>query len=732
MNDQELIQRYSSTKDAAAFGEIVARHAGLVLSVAIRKTGNRELGEDVAQQVFVILSRKAAQLGRHPAIAAWLHRVTVFEAAKALDSEKRRQLRHRAYAQQLSMNYMNYDAPDEWERALPLLDNALNALPTKDRTVILLRFYEKKSHREIARLLGKSEEAIRMMASRALGKLSKMIKSKGVAITASSLTAGFGSKFVETASANVCLHLSKHAIQSTTNTHFLLGQVIQMPRITLGLKSFAVVFVALISIPSWFIGTSFINSQSSTTDSPGTTTVPERNVYGSDPDKRYTLQLEWENAPWNSHLIKVEESPSFSMFDDSRKLRPITISYASIATDEVPQIEGALERLWQEASRLSNEHTYLDPLRDDSALEVLAFRVAPFDASELLQSFLHQIEDIIGPERTVKLLSTFAVHSYFGAFGRLEVLAQVHKKADSTEVFYEQRIPATGKCVNRGNSPLDLFEYFNGKVAKPKPADAAIELAETEASMKGQFAFLGKDLKMTTQAIELIGISSKESALVQNRIEEWFAVITKIAQSHTIEQRAPDGTIGSFKIEPFPEESDSTISDLTQDLTNMIGAESCDLFLNHFPFDNYFAAFGQHRVEVTFKEERSVPVSYSPRLLEPGFGIWAQFVEIDPVTAKPTRSGYTDYKNFTDRYGSFLEIETSSEKLESDESDLSDLPSSNEKEWEEGIEISESAEGEFTRMPTDRGDGEPVYMLKFDDSGLLPSNEEEWGNGVSD
>lgn len=60
--DCQLLLSFARTKDEAAFRTLAERHAGLVYSVARRRTGQHGLAEEVAQNVFAVLARKAGAL----------------------------------------------------------------------------------------------------------------------------------------------------------------------------------------------------------------------------------------------------------------------------------------------------------------------------------------------------------------------------------------------------------------------------------------------------------------------------------------------------------------------------------------------------------------------------------------------------------------------------------------------------------------------------------------------
>jgi DNA-directed RNA polymerase specialized sigma24 family protein len=81
-SDKELLEQFAAARSNRAFAELVERHLGMVYAVALRRTGGDSvLAQEISQQVFIDLARKAGQLLDHPSLVAWLHRTTFFRAA---------------------------------------------------------------------------------------------------------------------------------------------------------------------------------------------------------------------------------------------------------------------------------------------------------------------------------------------------------------------------------------------------------------------------------------------------------------------------------------------------------------------------------------------------------------------------------------------------------------------------------------------------------------------------
>jgi len=167
-DDMELLREYAGSQSETAFETLVSRHLNLVYSSALRQVGDAHLAEDIAQAVFIILARKAKSLGRRTLLSGWLYRATRYACADALKTERRRQNREQeAFMQSLA----NPPAPDVWRQIAPLLDEAMAQLDEKDRNLIVLRFFENKSAREIADALDLEPQAAQKRVTRAVEKL---------------------------------------------------------------------------------------------------------------------------------------------------------------------------------------------------------------------------------------------------------------------------------------------------------------------------------------------------------------------------------------------------------------------------------------------------------------------------------------------------------------------------------------------------------------------------------
>ena len=213
--DQQLLRDYTGRRSEAAFAELVRRHVDLVYSAALRMVRDPHLAQDVTQAVFVALAQNAARLTDRPVLSGWLHRTAQNLAANTVRSTVRRRAREQEAA---AMNeLLAHESDALWEHIAPHLDAALGELAEPDRDVLLLRYFEPKSAREMALTLGVSEEAAQKRVTRAVERLREFFVKRGVTIGAGGLVVLISANAVQAAPAGLAVAISAAAVLAGTS-----------------------------------------------------------------------------------------------------------------------------------------------------------------------------------------------------------------------------------------------------------------------------------------------------------------------------------------------------------------------------------------------------------------------------------------------------------------------------------------------------------------------------------
>lgn len=214
--DQQLLEDYAGTRSEAAFAELVGRHVDFVYSAALRMVRDAHLAEDVTQATFIALAQNAGKLARRSILSGWLHRTAQNIAANTVRSEVRRRARESRYIGAAMSETNATESATLWDQIAPQLDAALAALNDADRDALMLRYFERKSAREMSAILGTSEEAAQKRVNRAAERLRAFFAARGVTAGAAGIIAAIGANAVHAAPPALAAAISTAAFTTTT------------------------------------------------------------------------------------------------------------------------------------------------------------------------------------------------------------------------------------------------------------------------------------------------------------------------------------------------------------------------------------------------------------------------------------------------------------------------------------------------------------------------------------
>ena len=156
---------------AEGLEELYARHAPGAVRLAFLLTSDRELARDIAQDAFVKVAGRFRHLRYPDAFDTYLRRTVVnlctshFRRARL----EREFLQREAAAPQRAAELPELGARDEMRRAL-------QRLPIRQRTAIVLRYYEDLPEEEVAIAMRCSVPAARSLISRGMDTLRSIVR----------------------------------------------------------------------------------------------------------------------------------------------------------------------------------------------------------------------------------------------------------------------------------------------------------------------------------------------------------------------------------------------------------------------------------------------------------------------------------------------------------------------------------------------------------------------------
>jgi len=170
------------TGDEQAFEELIERHQNAVIGTVAKMLGNSSDAEDIAQQVFIRLWKSAPRYQPTAKFTTFLFTI----ARNLVFNESRRRSRKKEYSMDEREDDFHLQTPDT-QNVSPAqgmlhaelqksVDQAIAALPEKQRLAVILRRYEGMPYDEIGRVLELSIPAVKSQLFRARNTLRDSLK----------------------------------------------------------------------------------------------------------------------------------------------------------------------------------------------------------------------------------------------------------------------------------------------------------------------------------------------------------------------------------------------------------------------------------------------------------------------------------------------------------------------------------------------------------------------------
>ncbi len=176
-DDKELLNAFRNEQTREqAFTKIVKKYQEKLYWHIRRLVINHEDANDVLQNVFIKVWNYLDNFREEANLYTWLYRIATNETLTFLDKEKRRSAfslsdHETGLANKLQAE-KGFDANKlEWR-----LQQAIQSLPEKQRTVFLLRYYDEMPYEEMSKVLETSTGALKASYHHAVKKVEEFLK----------------------------------------------------------------------------------------------------------------------------------------------------------------------------------------------------------------------------------------------------------------------------------------------------------------------------------------------------------------------------------------------------------------------------------------------------------------------------------------------------------------------------------------------------------------------------
>jgi RNA polymerase sigma-70 factor (ECF subfamily) len=170
---RQLIRR-AQAGDREAVATLYRAYVQSIYRYVIARVESAQDAEDITAEVFVgmVKSLRTYEITDAP-FAAWLYRLAASRIADFYRAQQRRPVSE--LSENLPDDLMLPEEQMFQQQSFETLRKALKQLTEEQQTILVLRFVDRKSHEEVAAILGKTMTAVKSAQHRALEQLTTIL-----------------------------------------------------------------------------------------------------------------------------------------------------------------------------------------------------------------------------------------------------------------------------------------------------------------------------------------------------------------------------------------------------------------------------------------------------------------------------------------------------------------------------------------------------------------------------
>lgn len=132
---------------------------------------NKELAEEVTQDVFLAIFQKADTFKGTSKVSTWIYRIVVNKSLNYLDKQSRRPTSDEAIDVHHQLDFNHPGVQLKNQEASRYLFAAMDTLPANQKTAFILSYVEGLPQNQVADIMQKSLKSVESLLQRAKGNL---------------------------------------------------------------------------------------------------------------------------------------------------------------------------------------------------------------------------------------------------------------------------------------------------------------------------------------------------------------------------------------------------------------------------------------------------------------------------------------------------------------------------------------------------------------------------------
>ena len=175
LSDAEVVRLYLQTQRPDYFSMLYHRYAPKVFGKCISILKDYDEAKDAVQDIFVKIMTNLANIGERAQFSTWVYSITYNYCIDIIRKKKKEKTLFTDDIER-APDVAAEEVPDEFllEMEVKHLKSVLEILPPGDRMILLMKYQDDMSIRDISEVLDKTESAVKMKIKRAKHKAQEL------------------------------------------------------------------------------------------------------------------------------------------------------------------------------------------------------------------------------------------------------------------------------------------------------------------------------------------------------------------------------------------------------------------------------------------------------------------------------------------------------------------------------------------------------------------------------
>jgi len=177
ISDEDAVDQYILTQNQKYFDVLYSRYSSKIFGKCLSILKDEEKAEDATQEIFVKILLNLSKFGGKSKFSTWIYSITY---NFCIDTIRKKKKDKSVLVDDMTNEHDTADDGVEDRFLLEMnvrrLKVILDKIPTTDKAILLMKYQDEMSIKEISEILGKSESAIKMKIKRAKQKFKRTHK----------------------------------------------------------------------------------------------------------------------------------------------------------------------------------------------------------------------------------------------------------------------------------------------------------------------------------------------------------------------------------------------------------------------------------------------------------------------------------------------------------------------------------------------------------------------------